>query len=115
MIDIHGKEIYERIKEISEILFNGDIKKLTINELKSAMNNVPSVNINDAELNIVDFIIANNITDSKRVARELITNNSIMINGDKINDLEFIVKKSDAFNNEFTIIKKGKKNYFVTN
>lgn len=115
MIDIHGKEIYERIKEISEILFNGDIKKLTINELKSAMNNVPSVNINNAELNIVDFIIANNITDSKRVARELITNNSIMINGDKINNLDFIVKKSDAFNNEFTIIKKGKKNYFVTN
>lgn len=115
MIDVHGKEIYERVKEISEILFNGDIKKLTISELKLAMNNVPSVDIKDNELNIVDFIIANNIVDSKRAARELILNNSIMINGEKINNLEFIVKKSDAFNREFTIIKKGKKNYFVTN
>lgn len=113
--DIHGEAIYNRVKEISNILFNGDIKTLTISELKSAMNNVPSTNLDQTEMNIVDFIIANKIVDSKRAARELISNNSIMINGDKINDLEFIVKKADAFNQEFTIIKKGKKNYFVTN
>lgn len=113
--DIHGETIYNRVKEISNILFNGDIKTLTIDELKSAMNNVPSITLTNSEMNIVDFIIANNIVDSKRAARELISNNSIMINGNKINDLDFIVKKSDAFNNEFTIIKKGKKNYFVTN
>ncbi len=115
MVDVHGEQVYNRVKEISSILFNGDIKSLSIDELKMAMDNVPSTTINDSEMNIVDFLIENKIADSKRAARELITNNSIMINGIKINDLEFVVKKSDAYNQEFTITKKGKKNYFLTN
>ena len=115
MVDVHGEQVYNRVKEISSILFNGDIKSLSIDELKMAMDNVPSTTINHSEINIVDFLIENKIADSKRAARELITNNSIMINGIKINDLEFVVKKSDAYNQEFTITKKGKKNYFLTN
>ncbi len=115
VVDIHGEQTYNRVKEISSILFNGDIKQLNINELKMTFENVPSTSIDCDEMNIVDFLIASKIVNSKREARELITNNSIIINGDKINDLSFIVKKSDAFNNEFTIIKKGKKNYFLTN
>jgi tyrosyl-tRNA synthetase len=42
----------------------------------------------------------------------MVSANSISINGDKVNDLEFIVKKDNAMG-EFTIIRKGKKKYFV--
>ena len=111
--DVHGTETYNRVKEISSILFNGDITTLTTKELKMAMNNVPSAKMESSEMNIVDLLIALGVADSKRLARELVSNNSIMINGQKVNDTEFIVKKSNAFDNEFTVVKKGKKNYFV--
>ncbi|GAA5414940.1 tyrosine--tRNA ligase [Ureaplasma ceti] len=111
--DIHGADVYNRVQEISKILFSGDIKSLSLAELKSAMQNVPSEVIEAEEINIVDLLVALNVVTSKTKARELVSNNSIMINGDKVNDLEFMVKKADAFNQEFTVVKKGKKNYFV--
>ena len=111
--DVHGVDVYNRVKEISSILFNGDITTLTAKELKMAMNNVPSANIESNEMNIIDLLITVGVADSKRLARELVTGNSIMINGVKVNDVNFIVTKNDAFDNEFTVIKKGKKNYFV--
>ena len=38
---------------------------------------------------------------------------SITINGDKVHDLEFVIKKDNAIVDNFTIIRKGKKKYFV--
>jgi tyrosyl-tRNA synthetase len=42
----------------------------------------------------------------------MLSANSISINGDKVNDLEFVVKKENAMG-DYTIIRKGKKKYFV--
>ena len=67
----------------------------------------------DEDMNLVDLLVNANITSSKREAREFITNNSISINGEKVNDLDFIVTKENALYQEFTIIRKGKKKYYV--
>lgn len=111
--DIHGPAAYNRVKEISGALFNGDLQAISTDELRVAMNNVPSAHLDVNDINLVDLLIELKVADSKRLARELITNNSIMVNGNRVNDLEFMVTKADAFNQEFTVIKKGKKNYFV--
>ena len=39
--------------------------------------------------------------------------NVINLNGEKVKDINFVLKKEDAFNNEMTIIKKGKKFYYA--
>ena len=41
------------------------------------------------------------------------TGNSISINGDKINDLDFIINKSIAIENKYVIIRRGKKQYYL--
>ena len=51
-------------------------------------------------MNLVDLLVNANITSSKREAREFITNNSISINGEKVNDLDFIVTKENALYQE---------------
>ena len=112
IIDIHGKEEYEKVLKISEALFSGDIKTLTSEELLDAFNNIPSSEIN-GDKNIVDLLVEAGICSSKREAREFISNNSISINGEKVNDLEFVIKKENAIVDNFTIIRKGKKKYFV--
>ena len=55
------------------------------------------------------------IVSSKREARELINAGSISINGDKMTDLDKIISKEDSIDNEFIILRKGKKNYFILN
>ena len=109
---LHGHEEYEKAVHISDALFKGNIKELSLDELKDASKNMESYTLEN-DMNIVDLLVDSKIVSSKREAREFLNNNSISINGDKVNDLEFLVKKEDALFNEFTIIRKGKKKYFV--
>ena len=110
--DIHGKEEYEKVLKISEALFSGNLKDLTSDELHDAFDNIPSSEVSE-DKNIVDLLVETGICSSKREAREFVSNNSISINGDKVNDLEFVIKKENAMVDNFTIIRKGKKKYFV--
>ena len=110
--DVHGKEEYEKVLKISEALFSGNLKELTSEEIKEAFLNIPSYEINE-DKNIVDLLVEAEICSSKREAREFVGNNSISINGDKVNDLEFVIKRENAIVENYTIIRKGKKKYFV--
>ena len=112
LTDIHGKEEYEKALRISEALFSGNLKSLSGDEIKDAFNNIPSCEVKGDE-NIIDLLVETSICSSKREAREFVSNNSISINGDRVNDLEFIIKKDNAIVDNFTIIRKGKKKYFV--
>ena len=110
--DVHGKEEYEKVLRISEALFSGNLKELSAEEIKEAFLNIPSYEVNE-DKNIVDVLVEAEICSSKREAREFVSNNSISVNGEKINDLEFIIKKENAMVDNYTIIRKGKKKYFV--
>ena len=109
---LHGHDEYLKAVHISDSLFKGNIKELSHDELIDASKSMDSYEINN-DTNLVDLLVDAKITSSKREAREFITNNSISINGDKINDLEFVVKRENAIDNKFTIIRKGKKKYYV--
>ena len=110
--DLHGEEEYEKALKITNALFKGDIKSLSEDELKDAMNGVDTKNINE-EMNIVDMLVNTNILSSKREAREFITNGSISINGEKINDLEMLVNKEKALYNKYIVVRRGKKKYHL--
>lgn len=110
--DVHGKEEYEKVLKISEALFSGNIKELTSDELLDAFNNIPSCEVT-GDKNIVDLLVETEICSSKREAREFVSNNSITVNGDKVSDLEAIIKSTDVIVDNYTIIRKGKKKYFV--
>lgn len=110
--DLHSKESYDKAVMISEALFSGNISELSSNEIRVAFKGVPSFEI-QCEENIVDFLVNNKIASSKREAREFVSNGSITINGEKITDVEFVVKKETSIDGEFTIVRRGKKKYYV--
>ncbi len=109
---VHGEAGLESAKRITETLFKGDITTLAFEEMKEALHDAPSAMITSGT-SLADVLVEANIAKSKREAREWITQGSIQVNGQKIQDLDFIVTKEDAFNKELTIIKKGKRNWFV--
>ena len=111
---IHGEEAYENAIKIADAFFKGNIKDLTYKELKDATNDLEKSTISSGTP-LIDALIEIGVCSSKREARDLIKGNSITVNGDKVNDLDFLINKEDAFNNELTIIKKGKKFYYAIN
>lgn len=108
---LHGEEEYDNAVRISEALFNGNISSLSVEEILVGFKDVPNFKI-DEELNIVDFLVNNNICTSKREARELINSNSIYINDEKVEE-DLIVTKKIAIGNRIIVLRKGKKKYFI--
>ncbi len=110
--DLHGKEEFEKAEEMSQLLFSGNIQKLSVNDLKIGLKDVPHFDITE-DMNLVEFLVNHKIASSKREAREWITAGSITVNGERITDLEFIVSKEDALEQTLTIVRRGKKKYYV--
>ena len=110
--DLHGKEEFEKAEEMSQLLFSGNIQKLSVNDLKIGLKDVPHFNITE-EMNLVEFLVNHKIASSKREAREWITAGSITVNGERVTDLEFVVSKESALEQTLTIIRRGKKKYYV--
>lgn len=110
--DLHGIEEYEKAEKISQVLFSGNLRELSDKELHDAFDKLPKYAIT-SDMNLVDLLVSASICSSKREAREFITNNSISVNGEKINDLSFEIKKENAITDNLTVIRKGKKKYFI--
>ena len=66
-------------------------------------------------MNLVELLGASKIAPSKREARQLINNNAIRINGEVVSDEDFIVSKDSAIENKLTVIRRGRRHYYVIN
>lgn len=112
--DLHGKDEYDKAVKLSEVLFSGNVKELTNEELELVFKNMPHISINSG-LNIVDFLVNTGICSSKREAREFISSSSITINEEKITDVNIFVDFDRSINNNILVVRKGKKKYFIVN
>lgn len=112
---IHGQEALEEAQRISEALFKGDLKALSTKEIKAGFKDVPQVILSNETTNIVEALVETKISSSKRQAREDVQNGAIYINGERQTDLAYELSEADKYDNAFTIIRRGKKKYFMVN
>ncbi|MGM0215184.1 tyrosine--tRNA ligase [Enterococcus sp. AZ109] len=111
---VHGEEAYEQAVRISEALFSGDVKKLTADEIKQGFKDVKSYQVKaEDDLSLVEILITAGIENSKRQAREDITNGAIYVNGDRVQDLAYVLTEEDKLADAFVVIRRGKKKYFM--
>lgn len=110
---VHNQEAVEQAQRITESLFSGDLKSLSAVEIEQGFKDVPSYQTDSEDILLVDLLVNSNISSSKRQAREDITNGAIYINGERQQDLEYVITKSDRIEEKFTIIRRGKKKYFL--
>lgn len=108
---VHSKEEYEEAIKITEALFNNEIKKLNAKQIAEAFQDFDIKKIEIGE-SLVDLLIRLGASQSKREAREFITNGAITINGEKYTDVLTTIK-DDMFIYNYLIIKRGKKNYYI--
>lgn len=109
---VHGKEGLETAKKITETFFHGDIMTLAPEEIKAGLSDAKKFEAEDG-ISLIDALVGAEVCKSKGEARRLIQQGSVSVNGEKITDIEKVLNKAEAVNQEFTILKKGKKNYYV--
>lgn len=109
--DIHSKEEAEKAIAMSEALFTENFKDLSKDEIKELFREDDIVIVESN--NLVDLVIEVGAAKSKREAREFISGNAIKVNGEKVNDLEYVLQENDFIDNTYIIVKRGKKNYYV--
>jgi len=111
---VHGQEALDSALKITETLFKGNIKDLSPKEIKDGLKDAKTFKVEIGN-NLVDEMVKTKIVSSKREARQLISSGSISLNGDKMMDLNKVISIEDSIDNEFIILRKGKKNYFILN
>ncbi len=109
---IHGHDAYVEALEITEALFNGNIKNLSASQIKDAFNGIKPFSINE-DVSLVELLVNEKICSSKREAREFISTGSISVNDDKITDTSFILNKNICIQDKYIVIRRGKKNYYI--
>ena len=112
--DLHGAAEYEKAVNISNALFSGNVKELSLADVKIGFKDVPTVELTDENTTVIDLLVNNKICSSKREAREFLNAGSITLNGDKVTDENLLVTKSLAIEGEVIVLRRGKKkNYIV--
>lgn len=109
---VHGLEGLKKAQKITETLFKGSVKTLSPDELREGLKDALKCEVEDG-VSLIDALVVAGISKSKGDARKLIQQGAIQVNGEKIDSLDAKLFKSDAFDQSFSIIKKGKKSYFV--
>lgn len=108
---VHSEEALVQAQKITEALFSGDVKALTADEIEQGFKDMPTFHAAKETKNIVEWLVDLGIEPSRRQAREDITNGAILMNGEKVTDVDTNVTVENSFDGRFIIIRKGKKNY----
>lgn len=108
---VHGEEGLKEAQMITEALFSGNVKSLSVPQIEQALKNAPSAEATHEAKNIVEFLVETKIEPSKRQAREDVKNGAIYVNGERQNDIDFIIEPDNDFEGKYVIIRKGKRKY----
>jgi tyrosyl-tRNA synthetase len=118
---VHGKEAYLKALEVSQILFGKStddaLQKLDTQTFLEIFAGVPQAKIKRSLLDDgIDIVtVLTNETgffNSKGEARRAINQNAISVNQSKVT-LDYFIGIEDLIANQYILLQRGKKNYFV--
>ena len=109
---MHSKEDADDCVKMSEVLFGGNVKDLTLDQIELCFEGVPSLTVSEGD-SLVDKLIEIKACSSKRDARELISKGTFSLNGEKTTDTYLTLTKDLAIDGKVIVVRKGKKKYFL--
>ncbi|MBF6608231.1 MAG: tyrosine--tRNA ligase [Flavobacterium sp.] len=118
---VHGTEEYEKAVKASAILFGNstasDLRDLDSATFLEIFYGVPQANISREEISATIDIVSllnekTGFLKSNGEARRALAENSISVNREKVSE-DFILTESHLIGNEFVLLQRGKKNYFI--
>ncbi len=118
---LHGEEVLNSVKLVTEILFStkadrDSIIKLSQSDLEVISKEIPTFTISKDALStsLIDILVNDcQVFTSKGEARRAMQNNAIAINKLKISDLEYLIPNEELLHGHWAIIENGKKNKYL--
>jgi tyrosyl-tRNA synthetase len=116
-IMVHGEEEFNKVVEVSNILFNnGSLHSLDSETILDIFSGLPMANIPMEEIvngiTMTDILFKTGFLKSNNEARRALKENSVAVNKIKREEI-YIVTDDDLINDKFIIVQRGKKNYFL--
>ena len=101
---VHGKKAADAVEILTEKLFDSktDFKDFTEDEIIEFAEFLPTVK---KGAKLVDILVDNGLAESKKKAREFISQGAITINGEKVSE--------DVAIKQTAIVKKGKNKFVI--
>lgn len=118
---VHSQQAYDAAVEASQILFSENttaaLQQLSREQLLDVLDGVPQFplpanSINDG-VKWLDVLASTGIMPSKVEARKMIQSGAIGINKQKLNDVEATLLPEQLLQNQYILVQKGKKNYYL--
>ncbi|VEF47271.1 tyrosyl-tRNA synthetase [Bacillus freudenreichii] len=110
---IHGEEALQQAIRITEALFSGNINELSVEEVEQGFKDVPTHVHEGDDAGLVNVLVEAKISPSRRQAREDIQNGAVTVNGERITDIQYELSDKDKLGGKFTIVRRGKKKYYM--
>ena len=116
---IHGKDAYNNVKSVSELLFDKKsgsdmLRSMSQESLKMVTEEIPSYEVYDKEAELTDLLVGENkVFSSNGDLRRSIKNNALSVNKVKISDHQMKTQSSDWLFGKYMLVENGKKNKFM--
>jgi tyrosyl-tRNA synthetase len=118
---VHSREEYDKAVKASNILFGNstseDLKQLDSQTFLDVFDGITQAEISKTDLiagiSIVDALAGKSgFMSSNSEARRALKENAISVNREKVTE-EFSLSGNDLINDEFVLLQRGKKTYFI--
>jgi tyrosyl-tRNA synthetase len=116
---VHGREEFEKAVETTQKLFSNvhaSAESLSIEDLEG-MEGVVKTDFDKnkiaAGIDVVSFLAETTIFPSKGEARKTVQGGGVSINRKKVEGIDFKIDKSLLLHDQYLLVQKGKKNYYL--
>jgi len=118
---VHSRDEFEKAVKASNILFGNstseELKQLDNQTFLDVFDGIAQAEISKSDLEngltIVEALAGKSgFMSSNGEARRALKENSISVNREKVTE-EFLITKNDLINDEFVLLQRGKKTYFI--
>jgi tyrosyl-tRNA synthetase len=112
---VHGDAAVQQAEAAADVLFGGDVSRLSLEQLAQVFPDVPSSTLahTPAGWPIVELLVMSGVTASKGEATRLIRSGGIYVNSRRITDEKQRILPDQAVEGQLFVVRKGKRDNFL--
>jgi tyrosyl-tRNA synthetase len=115
---VHDETALQKAEQASQVLFGGEVTGLSGSEVADIFADVPSGEVPGQKLQgegltVVDILLECQVVPSKGEARRAIEAGGIYLNNRRIADVAARITSADVIDNQFLVLRRGRKNYWL--
>lgn len=109
---VHGEKGLKAAERIAEALFGGDVRNLSAAELEQLqLDGLPSYDV-AKDTSLVDVLVLSQLAQSKRAAREFISNGAVRLNSQVFaGSIDYVLQAKDFLHGCSLVLQRGRKQH----